>query len=664
MSSYQWPPGLSAGSGVSSLNGETGALTLVAGTGITITPSGTNITIATNSSDITYPLLAPNGTVAAPSYSFTNSTTTGIYSPGVNQLNLAVNGVAALAFSTAQVATFSSTVASPFLNTNLLNVTGGADVVTAFVKGNSPQTANIFEVRKFDGTILFDVTPAGAGAFLSTLSTSELDTPFVNTNLLNVTGGADVVTAFIKGNGTQTADILEVKKFDGTVYFKVAGTGAVTSSVSTASPIFQTSSSSPADAGVLRLAFGDKIEFRNQTDNGNHIFGIGSNDAFQMDASLSVGNNSVSAATLSAAGTVSGAVNIQGGGTVTTYSLILPSAQGAANSYLKNDGSGNLSFATITSISGNAATATALQTARTINGISFDGTANITVTAAAGTLTGATLNSTVTASSLTSVGTLANLTVTNPITGSVTGSAATLTTPRNINTVAFDGSANITVTAAAGTLTGATLNSTVTASSLTSVGTLTALTVTGSGTSTFTGIDLNVIKSQSGTSSIELDNLNAAGNAALVLVAGDASTSTKYAYIQTRNRGSANQNWFFGNLGSDLFGWASGAATNSHIADLSNAGQFSLNVAGGGLSVKEGSNAKQGTATLVLGASVVSNTSVTASSRIFLTVQSLGTVSVPTAVAVTARTAGTSFTITSANATDTSVVAYEIFEPS
>ncbi len=60
------------------------------------------------------------------------------------------------------------------------------------------------------------------------------------------------------------------------------------------------------------------------------------------------------------------------------------------------------------STTGNAATATALETARTINGTSFDGTGNITVTAAAGTLTGSTLNSGVTASSLTSVGTLAS----------------------------------------------------------------------------------------------------------------------------------------------------------------------------------------------------------------------------------------------------------------
>ena len=53
--------------------------------------------------------------------------------------------------------------------------------------------------------------------------------------------------------------------------------------------------------------------------------------------------------------------------------------------------------------SGSAAT---LTTARTINGVSFNGSANIIVTAAAGTLSGATLKSSVTASSLTSVGTL------------------------------------------------------------------------------------------------------------------------------------------------------------------------------------------------------------------------------------------------------------------
>ena len=64
--------------------------------------------------------------------------------------------------------------------------------------------------------------------------------------------------------------------------------------------------------------------------------------------------------------------------------------------------------------SGNAATATALETARTIAGTSFDGTANINISA--GNLSGSTLASGVTASSLTSVGTLASLTVSGLIT--------------------------------------------------------------------------------------------------------------------------------------------------------------------------------------------------------------------------------------------------------
>ena len=66
--------------------------------------------------------------------------------------------------------------------------------------------------------------------------------------------------------------------------------------------------------------------------------------------------------------------------------------------------------------------------------------------------------------------------------GSCTGNAATATalaTARAINGVDFDGTAAITVTAAAGTLTGTTLKSTVTASSLESVGTLSSLTVGG-----------------------------------------------------------------------------------------------------------------------------------------------------------------------------------------
>ena len=77
----------------------------------------------------------------------------------------------------------------------------------------------------------------------------------------------------------------------------------------------------------------------------------------------------------------------------------------------------------------------------------------------------------------------------------ITGNAATATklaASKNINGVAFDGSVDITVTAAAETLTGTTLNSTVTGSSLTSVGTLAGLTVTDPIAGSVTGTASNV----------------------------------------------------------------------------------------------------------------------------------------------------------------------------
>lgn len=90
-------------------------------------------------------------------------------------------------------------------------------------------------------------------------------------------------------------------------------------------------------------------------------------------------------------------------------------------------------------------------------------------------------------------------------------------------------------------------------------------------------------------------------------------------------------------------------------------GDLSFIALGKGLRLKEGANAKQGTAVLVAGAVTVANTSVTANSRIFLTSQVDG--GTPGFLRVSARVAGTSFTITSSSATDTSTVAYEIFEP-
>jgi hypothetical protein len=111
----------------------------------------------------------------------------------------------------------------------------------------------------------------------------------------------------------------------------------------------------------------------------------------------------------------------------------------------------NLTLATLTGdvtgdLTGNADTATVLATARTIGGVSFNGSASINLPGvnAAG----------------------------NQATSGLAATATKLATERAINGVGFDGTSAITVTAAAGTLSGNTLKSTVVASSLTSVGTI------------------------------------------------------------------------------------------------------------------------------------------------------------------------------------------------
>jgi len=60
-------------------------------------------------------------------------------------------------------------------------------------------------------------------------------------------------------------------------------------------------------------------------------------------------------------------------------------------------------------------------------------------------------------------------------------------------------------------------------------------------------------------------------------------------------------------------------------------GNVDVNAAGSGLRVAEGANAKQGTATLAAGTVTVADTAVTATSRVFVTLVTLGTVTVPSA---------------------------------
>lgn len=121
----------------------------------------------------------------------------------------------------------------------------------------------------------------------------------------------------------------------------------------------------------------------------------------------------------------------------TNYPLFVNAATGNLSprtdtGFTYNPSTGVLTSTTFAgALSGNATTATTLQTGRTINGTTFDGSANITITAAASTLTGTTLNATVTGSSLTSVGTITSGTWSGSF-GAVSGANLTNLTAANL----------------------------------------------------------------------------------------------------------------------------------------------------------------------------------------------------------------------------------------
>lgn len=110
------------------------------------------------------------------------------------------------------------------------------------------------------------------------------------------------------------------------------------------------------------------------------------------------------------------------------------------------------------------------------------------------------------------------------------------------------------------------------------------------------------------------------------------------------------------------FGTATPTATMHVVGSTKLEGNVTLPTAGNGVLIKEGTNATMGIATLSGGTVVVSTTKVTANSRIFLTVNG-GTLTNVGTPYVSARTASTSFTITSTNASDVSDVAWIIIEP-
>lgn len=158
------------------------------------------------------------------------------------------------------------------------------------------------------------------------------------------------------------------------------------------------------------------------------------------------------------------------------------------------------------------------------------------------------------------------------------------------------------------------------------------------------------------------------------IITGNVLKRTNKGFVGINLTSGAGQCVVSGNF-TDVFASGQGIADNSatgtnviasNVSDGTNGilpkGDLSLSEVGKTFKIKEGTNAKMGTSVLVGGTIIVSTTAVTANSRILLSIQTPGgTVGTPY---ISERSSGTSFTITSTSATDTSTVAWIVIEPS
>ncbi len=116
-----------------------------------------------------------------------------------------------------------------------------------------------------------------------------------------------------------------------------------------------------------------------------------------------------------------------------------------------------------------------------------------------------------------------------------------------------------------------------------------------------------------------------------------------------------------GSLATDPTNLSFNDSTNVLTANsITSNGNVIMSAAGTGLQVKEGSNARMGTATLSSGTVTVSNTSVTANTRIFLSRYAIGASSEAGVLSVGTVTASTSFVINSLDPTDASVATGDV----
>ena len=410
---------------------------------------------------------APDGSASAPSFSFSSDPNTGI-SGGSDTLTLSTGGSGRLTINSAGLVTIPGDLTVSGTTTTI-------DTTNLTVKDKN------IEIAKGNGN---DAAVDGAGITIDSTDGDKTWNWVDSTDAWTSSEHIDLASGkVLKVAGTQ---VLSATNFTGTSAIATNVTVADESSDTTCNVLFVT-----AETGNLPPKTGTNLTFNSSSGAltatsfvGNLTGNVTGNTS---GSSGSCTGNAATATSLQTARTIAG-VSFDGTANISLNNNAITNGAGYITATLTNeevqdivggmltgntetgitvtyqDSDGTIDFVVGTlnqDTTGNAATATALETARNIGGVSFDGTGNINLPG---------VNSTG-----------------NQDTSGNAATATALETARTINGTSFDGSANITVTAAAGTLTGTELKSTVVTSSLTSVGTLTSLTTSGNILMTGTG---------------------------------------------------------------------------------------------------------------------------------------------------------------------------------